>query len=88
LRWKDALDAIRNDLLHQYASWPSFLVQYGKFDFQLELPKPTMPGEVGMKYREEQISIKEVNQIYRSFEDFYDKARAFLISQIEEVKIS
>lgn len=88
LRWKDDLDAIRNDLLHQYASWPSLLVQNGKLDFQLELSTSIMPREIGKKYRKEQISIKEVNQIYRSFADFYDRARAFLISQIKEVNIS
>ena len=82
LEWLENLDNIRDDLLHQYASWLMLTFDNGGVGIKLELPNVPKTNRESKKYKKEYLDVLEINKILAGFSEFYVQAPDFLIGHI------
>ncbi len=85
MKWKKELDAIRNDFLHQYSGWPSFIKKNGTYDVILLLPSYKVTNEESKKFKEDKLTTTEINNMYEGFGKFYDETRLLIIKEIKKI---
>lgn len=85
MKWKSDLDSIRNDFLHQYSGWPSFIKKNGTYDIILQLPSYKVINKEAKKYKADKLSTKEINDIFRGFWKFYEEARSLIKKELKRI---
>ncbi len=88
MKWKKELDAIRNDFLHQYSGWPSFIKKNGTYDIILLLPSYKVTNEESKKFKEDKLTTTEINNMYEGFGKFYDETRLLIKEEIKKINRS
>jgi len=81
--WGDFLDDVRNDLIHNYASWISFEKMDSNFDLTIEMPE--LQNIRFKKYKGKYLNRQSLNDLFRNFSKFLEVTKNFLIREIQNI---
>lgn len=85
IEWKeDIVDKIRNDIIHNYASWIGFKKKDNNFIPVMALPESFKKFKNFKKFREDYLDTDDINKIINEFFEFFDKTIELLIKEIKK----
>jgi len=88
MKWKKELDAIRNDFLHLYSGWPSFIKKNGTYDIILLFPSYNVTNKETKKFKKDKLTTSEINNMFEGFGKFYDETLLLIKEEIKRINRS
>lgn len=86
--WKEDLDKIRNDLIHNHSAWIFFLKTNYHHKLVLSLPKSIRRRGGYIQFPHDTFDTDDINSILREFQKFFSQFENFIVNKIEASKLS